>query len=104
ECLPEVQDMADSLQSTSGMIRFARAADAKTFIIATEMGLIHRLKQENPGKDFISPTKKAICPNMKLTTLAKALDTLREERYEIRMDEDIRKRALAAVEAMVSYT
>ena len=104
ECLPEVQDLADSLQSTSGMIRHAKSSEARTFIIATEMGLIHRLKQENPGKDFISPTKKALCPNMKLTTLSKALDTLREERYEIRMDEDIRKRALAAVEAMVSYT
>ncbi|MFA6001087.1 MAG: quinolinate synthase NadA [Thermoleophilia bacterium] len=104
ECLPEVQDMADTLQSTSGMIRFAKTSNARTFIIATEMGLIHRLKQENPGKDFISPTKKALCPNMKLTTLAKALETLREERYEIHMEEDIRKRALAAVEAMVSYT
>ncbi len=104
ECLPEVQAVADSLESTSGMIRYARASDAREFIIATEMGLIHRLKLENPQKQFYSPTKKAICPNMKMTTLSKAIQTLREERYEIRMDEDTRKRALAAVEAMVSYT
>lgn len=104
ECLPEVQDMADSLESTSGMIRYAKASDARTFIIATEMGLLHRLKNENPGKEFFSPTRKALCPNMKLTTLAKALETLRQERYQIEIDEDIRLKALAAVEAMVSYT
>lgn len=104
ECLPEVQDMADSLQSTSGMIRFAKESEAKSFIIATEMGLNHRLQKENPGKEFISPTKKAICPNMKLTTLQKAFDTLHEERYQIRVEEEIRLRALKAVEAMVSYT
>ncbi len=103
ECLPEVQELADALESTSGMIRYARESDAKEFIIATEMGLNHRLKKENPGKDFISPTKKAICPNMKMTTLQKALDTLKQERYEIRLDEETRVRALAAVEAMVSY-
>jgi len=104
ECLPEVQELADSLESTSGMIRYARESDARSFIIATEMGLNHRLKKENPDKEFISPTKKAICPNMKMTTLQKAVDTLKQERYEIRLDEDIRTRALAAVEAMVSYT
>ena len=104
ECLPEVQDMADSLESTSGMIRFAKASEARSFIIATEMGLNHRLQKENPDKEFISPTRKAICPNMKMTTLPKALETLREERYEIRLDEEVRSRALAAVEAMVSYT
>ncbi|MHB0915756.1 MAG: quinolinate synthase NadA [Thermoleophilia bacterium] len=104
ECLPEVQDIADSLESTSGMIRYAKESGARSFIIATEMGLNHRLRNENPEKEFISPTRKAICPNMKMTTLAKALETLREERYEIRLDEGIRSRALASVEAMVSYT
>ncbi len=103
ECLPEVQDLADALESTSGMIRFAQQSEAKTFIIATEMGLNHRLKKENPDKEFISPTKKAICPNMKMTTLRKAIETLRQERYEIRLDEETRLKALAAVEAMVSY-
>lgn len=104
ECLPEVQRIADSLESTSGMLRYAGESDAASFIIATEMGLIHRLQKENPGKEFISPTRKAICPNMKMTTLPKALTTLREERNEIRLDEETRSRALAAVEAMVSYT
>ena len=104
ECLPEVQDLADSLESTSGMIRFAKQSSAREFIIATEMGLNHRLKKENPDKEFISPTKKAICPNMKMTTLPKAVETLRQERYEIRLDEEVRLKALAAVEAMVSYT
>ncbi len=104
ECLPEVQDLADSLESTSGMIRYAKESEATEFIIATEMGLNHRLQKENPDKKFYSPTKKAICPNMKMTTLQKAFDTLQQERYEIRLDEETRARALAAVEAMVSYT
>ncbi|MBE0428447.1 MAG: quinolinate synthase NadA [Thermoleophilia bacterium] len=103
ECLPEVQNIADAIESTSGMLRYCKASDAKEFIIATEMGLNYRLKKENPDKEFYSPTKKAICPNMKMTTLSKAIKTLREDRYEIRLPEDIRARALAAVEAMVSY-
>ena len=103
ECLPEVQAMADALRSTSGMIRYAKESPAREFIVATEMGLNHRLRKENPGKRFYSPTKKAICPNMKMTTLAKAIQTLREERYEIRLPEDVRLKALAAVEAMVRY-
>jgi len=74
------------------------------YIIATEMGLNYRLKQENPDKEFYSPTKKAICPNMKMTTLAKAIQTLREGRYEIHLPEEIRLKALAAVEAMVAYS
>lgn len=104
ECLPEVQDIADAIESTSGMIRFCTASNAKEFIIATEMGLNYRLQQENPDKKFHTPTQKAICPNMKMTTVRKALETLQQERYEIRLPEDIRLKALAAVEAMVSYT
>lgn len=104
ECLPEIQEIADTIQSTSGMIRFAAASDAKEFIIATEMGLNYRLEQENPGKKFFAPTNKALCPNMKMTTLSKALQTLKEERYEIRLPGDVREKALRAVEAMVSYT
>ncbi|MHB0867633.1 MAG: quinolinate synthase NadA [Thermoleophilia bacterium] len=103
ECLPEVQEIADTIQSTSGMIRFAGESAARDFIIATEMGLNYRLQQENPGKRFHTPTQKAICPNMKMTTLGKAIQTLREERFEIRLPEDMRIKALAAVEAMVSY-
>ncbi len=104
ECLPGVQEMADSLQSTSGMIRFAKSSPAHEFIIATELGLNHRLAKENPDKKFYSPTRKAICPNMKMTTLPKAVQTLKEERYEIRLPEEIRRKALAAVEAMVRYS
>lgn len=104
ECLPEVQDIADAIESTSGMIRFCTASSAREFIIATEMGLNYRLQQENPDKKFHTPTQKAICPNMKMTTVRKALETLQQERYEIRLPEDIRLKALAAVEAMVSYT
>ncbi len=103
ECLPEVRELADAIESTSGMIRFAKESPAREFIIATEMGLNYRLGKENPGKSFYSPTKKALCPNMKMTTLPKAIETLRTGRYEIRLDEDVRRRALKAVEAMVSY-
>jgi len=103
ECLPEVQELADAIESTSGMIRYAKASPAEEFIIATEMGLNYRLKKENPDKEFYAPTRKALCPNMKMTTLSKAIQTLKEERYEIRLDEETRRRALAAVETMVSY-
>jgi quinolinate synthase len=64
ECLPEVLALADAIASTSGMLAYARQGQANQFIVGTEMGLIHRLNQENPDNQFYSPTEYLICPTM----------------------------------------
>jgi quinolinate synthase len=102
ECRPEVTAVADEVLSTGGMLKYARTAQAEVMIIATETGILHRLKKENPGKTFIPATAKAVCPNMKKITLEKVLWALEEMEPEVKVPADIRKRAMAAVEKMLS--
>ncbi len=101
ECRPEVRALADEVLSTGGMIRFARETDAEEIIVGTEIGIIHRLKKENPGKKFIHASEQAICPNMKLITLEKILWSLEEMTIEVKVPEEIRVRAIAAVDKML---
>ncbi|MCX7994692.1 MAG: quinolinate synthase NadA [candidate division WOR-3 bacterium] len=102
ECRIEVQEIADEICSTSQMLTFARNNPAKRFIICTEIGLIHRLKKENPEKEFIPGNPNAICPNMKLNTLEKILWSLEDMKYEINVDEEVRIKALKAIERMMA--
>jgi quinolinate synthase len=102
ECRPEVLDLAQEIRSTSGMLQYARQSPAKEFIIGTEMGILHTLRQENPGKRFYSPSSHLICPDMKRITLADVITALKENRYQVRVPEDIRKPALRAVERMLA--
>ncbi|MGC8938097.1 MAG: quinolinate synthase NadA, partial [Thermodesulfovibrio sp.] len=100
ECRPEVIELADHVASTSGMVRFAKASQAKEFIIGTEIGLLYRLKKENPGKNFYPLKSTMICPNMKRTTLESVLLALKENQYVIKVPEDIRIKAYEAVQRM----
>ena len=102
ECRPEVIALADEVLSTGGMCRFAPKTEAKEIIVGTEMGIIHRLRKENPGKRFISVSEQAICPTMKLITLEKVLYSLEEMAPEVKVPEDIRLRAKAAVDKMLN--
>jgi quinolinate synthase len=102
ECVSEVVALADEVLSTGGMVKFARESDYKEIIIGTEVGLIHRLEQENPKKHFYAATELAICPNMKLTNLEKILWSLEDLQYEIHVPEDIARRAKKAIDRMIS--
>ena len=102
ECNPEVLDLADEVCSTSGMLKYVLAAPEKEFIIGTEKGIIHRLRQENPAKVFYSPSKRLICRPMKRITLTDVINALKENRHQITVPEDIRVRALKAVERMLA--
>jgi quinolinate synthase len=102
ECRPDVIALADEVLSTSGMIRFARREDVQEMIVGTEMGIIYRLKKENPGKKFIPVSEQAICPNMKLITLEKILWSLEEMAPEVKVPEKIRLKAKAAVDRMLA--
>ena len=102
ECRPGVVDIADHVCSTSGMYKYAREVDAETIIVGTEMGILWRLKKENPGKRFVLPSKSLICPNMKLITLEDVLVSLREMKNVVTVAEDVRMRAKAALDKMLA--
>jgi len=101
ECTPQVIALADEVLSTSGMCRYARRDEVREMVVGTEMGIIHRLKKENPGKKFIPISEQAICPNMKSITLEKVLWSLQEMSPEVKVSEEIRLRAKAAVDKML---
>jgi quinolinate synthase len=101
ECTPDVIALADEVASTSGMCRYARRDDVREMVVGTEVGIIHRLRKENPGKRFIPVSEQAICPNMKLITLEKVLWSLEEMSPEVKVPEEIRLKAIAAVDRML---
>jgi quinolinate synthase len=101
ECRPEVIALADEVLSTGGMCRYAQRDEVREMIVGTELGIIHRLKKENPGKRFIPVSEQAICPDMKLITLEKVLRSLEEMGPEVKVPEGIRLRAKAAVDKML---
>ncbi|MFC2016450.1 quinolinate synthase NadA [Chloroflexota bacterium] len=101
ECKPEVITLADEVLSTGGMIRFARETEPEEIIVGTEIGIIHRLRKENPGKRFIPASEQAVCPRMKLITLETVLWSLEEMVNQIRVPERTRLRAKAAVDKML---
>jgi len=101
ECTPEVIALADEVLSTSGMCKYAQRDEVREMVVGTEIGIIHRLKKENPGKRFIPISEQAICPNMKLTTLEKVLWSLEEMSPEVKVTEPIRLKAKAAVDKML---
>jgi quinolinate synthase len=101
ECRAEVTALADEVLSTGGMIRFVRESPATTFVIATEVGILHRLQRENPGKTFVPVTEQAICPNMKRITLDKVLWALERMETRIEVPENVRVRAEAALRRML---
>ncbi len=101
ECRLSVIDLADEALSTNGMLEYAKESEAKGFIIGTEMGLIHRLKKENPGKNFYPASENLICPSMKLITLKEVLESLGKMRYKIEIPEGVRRRARKALDRML---
>ena len=104
ECTLEMRNIADFIGSTSQMCRYAKENNAKTFIVATEEGLLHRLRKDNPEKKFILAYEEAVCPNMKLNTLERLYAALKEERYVVTVPEAIAKRARKALEKMFELT
>jgi quinolinate synthase len=88
--------------STEGMIKRPMQTSQDTFIVATEIGILHRLRRENPAKHFIAANDRAQCSFMKVTTLPKVRDALLYNQFRITVPEDIAARARTAIERMVS--
>ncbi|MBM4235717.1 MAG: quinolinate synthase NadA [Firmicutes bacterium] len=102
ECRPEVVALADVALGTGGMISYSRETKVKDIIIGTEMGMLHRLKKECPDKNFILLSPKLICPNMKYTNLEKVLNALEKKENVITVPDEIRERAVLALERMLA--
>ena len=101
ECPPEVQDMADEITSTSGMLRFCKESNHKEFIIGTEEGILHRLRKDSPGKQFYILNREMVCPNMKRTKLTSVLTAMEKMQYVIKVPENIRVPAKRALDRML---
>jgi quinolinate synthase len=102
ECHMEVIKMADYVGSTSGIIKKAKGSSAKGFIIATEKGVVERLKRDIKDKEFIHAANKAVCENMKWNTLEDILQALKTESPEINVPENIREKAYTSINRMLS--
>lgn len=101
ECRPEVVELADAALGTEGMLRFVRESTAPEVIIGTEMGMVHRLQKECPGKKFYPLAPGLICPNMKYTSLRKVVTALEELRHRIIVSPQIRVKAARALQRML---
>lgn len=101
ECHMSVSDMADYVGSTTGIMNYAKNSTNKSFIIATEQGVIDRLNRDFPDKEFIPVKNNIICPNMKMTSLEDILSVLENENNEIFVDEVIANKAINCINKML---
>ncbi len=103
QCMAFANDKTHIL-STEGMVKFAKASPKERFLVATETGILHRLNKEAPGKRFEAVSERAICKYMKMITLEKLRDSLRDWRYIVTVEPEIAERARGAIERMVAIT
>ena len=102
ECAKDIRDAADERLSTGGMCRFARESAAKEIIVGTEVGILHRLELESPGKRFYPVSDSLVCPNMKKTTLENLFECLKEMKTRVVVPEEIAVKAKRAIDAMLA--
>lgn len=101
ECRPEVVELADFVGSTKQIIDYAAKSPNKKFIIGTEMGVLYKMKKDNPDKTFYLLSAGFMCPNMKKTTLKSVYEALRDMKYNITLNEDISERARIPLDRML---
>jgi quinolinate synthase len=92
------------IMSTEGMMNYARESTAKNFVVATETGILYRMQQQNPDKNFIPASRAAVCQYMKMITLDKVYASLLEDKYEVRVPKHIADKARLAIERMLAIS
>jgi quinolinate synthase len=102
ECPLDTIEEADEVLSTGGMCAYVRTSSATRFIIATELGIIHRLKKENPRAEFIPVSNQAICPNMKRIQMEDVLRSLKRMEHPIELSEEVRRKAELPLRRMLA--
>ncbi|HDP24609.1 MAG TPA: quinolinate synthase NadA [Deltaproteobacteria bacterium] len=103
ECTPEVRKLADRVMSTEGMCWLVHEMKEDEFIVATEVGILHRMGKENPGKKFYPASELAVCPNMKRITLEKLHWALEGMHNEITVSRETIARAKKSIQRMLVY-
>lgn len=101
ECPPEVVEKSDFVGSTSEIIHFCKTNPCNEFIIGTEMGILHKLKQDSPGKKFYLLTPRLVCSNMKMTTLNSVHRSLNELKNVIEVDAEVSAKAVTCLQRML---
>ena len=102
ECRAEVIELADAVLSTSQMLHYAKETRARTFLIGTEEGILHRMYKENPGKEFYLLSPSLVCVNMKKTRLETIVETMNKRQNRVTVPEDIRLKAKEALDKMLA--
>ena len=102
ECTRDVRDLADFVGSTGQIVRHVRESPNRAFIIATELGVCHGIRKQNPGKTVVEVTSLADCPNMKLNTLEKILWSLEDMVYQVTVPAEVAGPARRAIERMLA--
>lgn len=90
------------IHSTSGMLNRASESDAEEFVVATETGILHRMRKENPGKKFYPANENSVCEYMKMITLEKLHDALKYEQHEVKVSAELAEKAHLPIERMLS--
>lgn len=104
ECNPDVLSVSDAICSTAGMFKHVKGSQSKSFIIATEAGMLYGLKKANPDKEFYVPTERLVCPTMKLTTLGWVAHSLEAMEHQIKITGEIREKAYKALIRMLEVS
>ena len=102
ECTPATVDAADAALSTGGMLAFARESKAKAFIVGTEIGILHRLRKENPDKEFFPLEPNPLCKNMKKLSVEGVLFALRDMAPRVELDAETIRLARAPIDRMLA--
>ena len=104
ECQPEVLALVDFVGSTGQMVQRAKDSPNNKIIVCTEKGILYRLKRDNPTKEFILLSPNLVCQNMKKINLDILLDSLKNMQYQIEVDEDMRQKAIVALDRMLAFS
>jgi quinolinate synthase len=97
-------DRKVSILSTEGMLNHAKNSNAKNFVVATETGILYRMRKDNPDKTFIPASEKAECQHMKMNTMEKVYDSLVEDKYEVTVPKEIADKARLAIDRMLAIS
>jgi quinolinate synthase len=92
------------IYSTKGMLDRASASDADQFVVATETGILHRMRKENPGKTFYAANEESVCDYMKMITLDNLRDALIYEQHEVKVPVELAQKALLPIERMLKIS
>jgi len=102
ECTDPIKARADQILSTGQMLKYVRTSPAECFIVATEIGIIHALKKENPTASYVPASDRAWCENMKKISLEKVLWALEDMKYQVSVPQDTAGKARQALDRMIA--